>query len=179
MTIGGNLPPGYYALLFSISSTGSFICPGVQPRLDLPRPLITQSYGVFTPEQDNDETNVEPVHSYDAFHTWFVGPGVKGIIGMRRFNICLVVVLSLSCVVLSLSCSGVKTPLGYWGKVKPRGRFEPPIRRSTVDRANQTTMTAQSEDQIYTGVLNRGIFCQMEGGGGLYIYNIYACSKYS
>ena len=35
--------------------------------------------GVFTPEQDNDKTNVEP--------------GVKGIIGMHRFNICLVVVL--------------------------------------------------------------------------------------
>ena len=27
------------------------------------------SNGVFTPEQDNDKTNVEPVHSYDAFHT--------------------------------------------------------------------------------------------------------------
>ena len=40
------------------------------------------SYGVFTPEQDNDKTNVEPVHSYDAFHTWFVEPGVKGIIGI-------------------------------------------------------------------------------------------------
>ena len=57
-------------------------------------------------EQDNDKTNVEPVHSYDAFHTRFVGPGVKGIIGMHRFNICLVVVLSLS-------CSGVKTPLQW------------------------------------------------------------------
>ena len=44
-------------------------------------------------QQDNDMTNVEPVHFYDAFHTWFVGPGVKGIIGMHRFNICLVVVL--------------------------------------------------------------------------------------
>ena len=43
---------------------------------------------------------------YDAFHTRHVGPGVKGIIGMHKFNICLVVV-----VVLSLSCSGVKTPL--------------------------------------------------------------------
>ena len=32
--------------------------------------------------------------------------GVKGIIGMHRFNICLVVVLSLS-------CSGVKTPC-HW-----------------------------------------------------------------
>ena len=60
-------------------------------------------YGVFTPEQDNDKTNVEHVHSYDAFHTRHAGPGVKGIIGMHRFNICLVVVLSLS-------CSGVKTP---------------------------------------------------------------------
>ena len=36
--------------------------------------------GVFTPEQDNDKTNVEPVHSYDAFHSRHVGPGVKGII---------------------------------------------------------------------------------------------------
>ena len=25
--------------------------------------------GIFTPDQDNDKTNVEPVHSYDAFHT--------------------------------------------------------------------------------------------------------------
>ena len=39
----------------------------------------SQTNGVFTPEQDNDKTtrrrqdddktNVEPVHSYDAFHT--------------------------------------------------------------------------------------------------------------
>ena len=42
-------------------------------------------------EQDNKKTNVEPVHSYDAFHTVVTGPGVKGIIGMHRFNICLVV----------------------------------------------------------------------------------------
>ena len=61
------------------------------------------SNGAFTPEQDNDKTNVEPVHFYYAFHTRFVGPGVKGIIEMHRFNICLVVVLSLS-------CSGVKAP---------------------------------------------------------------------
>ena len=58
--------------------------------------------GVFTPEQDN-KTNVEPVHYYDAFHTRSDMSGVKGI-GMHRFNICLVVGLSLS-------CSGVKTPL--------------------------------------------------------------------
>ena len=37
-------------------------------------------------------------------HTVVAGPGVKGIIGIHRFNMCLVVVLSLS-------CSGVKTPL--------------------------------------------------------------------
>ena len=53
--------------------------------------------------QDNDKTKVEPVHSYDAFHTRHVGPGVKGIIGMHMSNMCLVV--------LPLSCSGVKTPL--------------------------------------------------------------------
>ena len=51
------------------------------------------SHGVFTPEQDNDKTKVEPVHSYDAFHTRHVRPGVKGIIGMHRFNIYLVVLL--------------------------------------------------------------------------------------
>ena len=54
---------------------------------------MLETNGVFTPEQDNDKTKVEPVHSYDAFHTRHVGPGVKGIIGMHRFNICLVVVL--------------------------------------------------------------------------------------
>ena len=54
--------------------------------------------------QDNDKTNVEPVHYYDAFHTKSDMSGVKGTIGMHRFNSCLVVVLSLS-------CSGVKTPL--------------------------------------------------------------------
>ena len=37
----------------------------------------TRSNGVFTPEQDNDKTNVEPVHSYDALHTVVAGPGVK------------------------------------------------------------------------------------------------------
>ena len=74
---------------------------------------IHECNGVFTREQDNDKTNVEPVHSYDAFHIRHVGPGVKGVIGMHRFNICLVVVLLLS-------CSGVKTPLvgmsGYRGR---------------------------------------------------------------
>ena len=46
--------------------------------------FICWRYGVFTPEQDNDndKTNVEPVHSYYAFHTRSDKPGVKGIIGM-------------------------------------------------------------------------------------------------
>ena len=38
--------------------------------------------GVFTPEQDNDKTNVEPMHSYDAFHTRFVGPTLKTPLGL-------------------------------------------------------------------------------------------------
>ena len=53
---------------------------------------FSMCYGVFTPEPDNDKTNVEPVHSYEAFHTRPDKPGVKGIIGMHRFNICLFVV---------------------------------------------------------------------------------------
>ena len=63
-----------------------------------------QSKTTTSQRQANDKIIVEPVHSYDAFHTRFVGPGVKGVIGMHGFNICLVVVLSWS-------CSGVKTPL--------------------------------------------------------------------
>ena len=73
-------------------------------RLIISLRLNVHSNGAFTQEQDNDKTKVEPVHFYYAFHTRFVGPGVKGIIEMHRFNICLVVVLSLS-------CSGVKAPL--------------------------------------------------------------------
>ena len=74
--------------------------------------------GDFTPEQDDDKTttrqmlNVEPVHSYDAFH---IGPaitGVKGIKGMHRFNICLVVVLFWCENTISVSsrCSVVNHP---------------------------------------------------------------------
>ena len=47
-------------------------------------PCLPHSHCVFTPEQDNEKINVEPVHSYDAFHT---GPATTG---MHRFNICLV-----------------------------------------------------------------------------------------
>ena len=43
MKLGGNRPPGDNPLLFSISGTGSFICPVAQTWLDIPRPLITQS----------------------------------------------------------------------------------------------------------------------------------------
>ena len=45
--------------------------------------------------QRQDKTNVDPVHSYDAFHTRHAGPGVKGIIGMYR-------VQHLSCRCLAL-----------------------------------------------------------------------------
>ena len=68
--------------------------------------LSHQSKTTTRQRQDNDKTKVEPVHSYYAFHTRFVGPGVKGIIEMHRFNICLVIVLSLS-------LSGVKAPLHH------------------------------------------------------------------
>ena len=47
--------------------------------------LSHQSKTTTRQRQDNDKTNVEPVHSYDAFHTRHV----KGIIGMHRFNICV------------------------------------------------------------------------------------------
>ena len=56
----------------------------------IPCCIYTHSHGVFTPQQD-DKTNVEPMHCYNAFYTRFVGPGVKGFMGMHRFNICLVV----------------------------------------------------------------------------------------
>ena len=44
-------------------------------------------------QRQGNKTNIEPVHSYDAFHTRHVGPGVKGNIVMHMFNISLVVVL--------------------------------------------------------------------------------------
>ena len=44
MKLEANLPLGHDALLFSISGTGSFICPVAQTRLDIPRPLFTQSW---------------------------------------------------------------------------------------------------------------------------------------
>ena len=37
---------GHDALLFSISGTGSFICPVAQTGLDIPRPLISQSWTI-------------------------------------------------------------------------------------------------------------------------------------
>ena len=43
MKLGGNRPAGDNPLLFSISGTGSCICPVTQTRLEIPRPLITQA----------------------------------------------------------------------------------------------------------------------------------------
>ena len=59
---------------------------------NVPQNYCLNNYGVFTPEQDTDKTNVEPVQSYEAFHTRSGNDGVKGIIGMHRFNISIVVV---------------------------------------------------------------------------------------
>ena len=67
-------------------------------------------YGVFTPEQDNKTTTRQmlnlciPMMPFTPGPSYIARSGVKGIIGMHSSNICLVVVLSLS-------CSGVKTPL--------------------------------------------------------------------
>ena len=70
--------------------------------------------GVFTQEQDNDKTKVEPVHSYDAFHAVVA---VKLPCRCRRWcerhnRNAQIQHLSCRCLVfvLSLSCSGVKTP---------------------------------------------------------------------
>ena len=49
---------------------------------------------VFSPQsktstkqrQDNDKTNVEPVHSYDAFYTTSANDGMKGIIGKTTWK---------------------------------------------------------------------------------------------
>ena len=43
MKLGGHRPPGDNPLFFSTSGTGYFICPVAQTRLDILRPLITQS----------------------------------------------------------------------------------------------------------------------------------------
>ena len=42
---------------------------------------------VFSHQSKTTTRNVEPVHSYDAFHTRSDMSGVKGIIEMHRFNI--------------------------------------------------------------------------------------------
>ena len=60
--------------------------------------------------QDNDKTNVEPVHSYDAFHARHVGPGVEGIIGMHS----LVVVLLWCENTISLSCIAFPLRFDLW-----------------------------------------------------------------
>ena len=58
--------------------------------------------GVFTPEQDNDKTMTRQMLNRSGNDTGLATTGVKGIIGMHRFKICLVLVLSLSCRCLAL-----------------------------------------------------------------------------
>ena len=47
-------------------------------------PLLWCFHTRVRQRQDNDKTNVEPVHSYVAFHTRSDMSGVKGIRGMHR-----------------------------------------------------------------------------------------------
>ena len=77
------------------------------------RGFTTSCYGLWcvhtrARQRQDKKTNVEPVHSYDAFHTRHVGPGVKGIIGMHRFNICLGVLVwcenTITLQLLSVNC---------------------------------------------------------------------------
>ena len=72
--------------------------------------------------EDNDETNVEPVHSYDAFHTRSDMSGVKGIIGMHRFNSCLVGVLLWCETLLSVRACRQVAPRPIIGGVARRVR---------------------------------------------------------
>ena len=71
-----------------------------------------KSFGIFTPERDNDvktsTKNVEPVHSYNAFHVPG-GPATTRQIWCERHDR-NAQVQYFSVVVLSSSSSGVKTP---------------------------------------------------------------------
>ena len=40
-------------------------------------PLFLQTYGAFTPEQDNDKTKVEPVHSYNPIMNVYKGQAIR------------------------------------------------------------------------------------------------------
>ena len=80
MKLGENLTTGHYALLFSMSATGSFICQVTEAWLDIPRPLITQSGATGVKDRtfsisgamltQTDELGHRGVKSYDRF-LWF------------------------------------------------------------------------------------------------------------
>ena len=99
------------------------------------------SNGVFTPEQDNDKTKVEPVHSYDAFH--------KGIIEMHKFNICLVVVLLWCNTISFCSCGAtVTTPLYTQGHFNP---LRVPVRRTGSTIQHRFLFRVRGDCYIYSG----------------------------
>ena len=64
----GMLSPTHYTTCRKVGHNIPVVGLGSVAKFDLPAgcPTLYKSYGVFTPEQDNDKTNVEPVHSYDA-----------------------------------------------------------------------------------------------------------------
>ena len=57
------------SLQLSFRPAGVSLGGGGGPRPPSAPPGYAPANGVFTPEQDTDKTNVDPVHSYDAFHT--------------------------------------------------------------------------------------------------------------
>ena len=69
--------------------------------------LLLWCFHTWARQRQDNKTHVEPVHSYDVFHTRSNMSGVKGIIGMHKFNICLVVVFLWCENTISLSYGAV------------------------------------------------------------------------
>ena len=91
MKPGGNRPPGDNPLFLSISGTGSFICPVAESRLDIPRPLITESPSpggkprCSVPRWDSNRQHIGP--ESNALPTGMLNPTVfdKYVIGTLTF----------------------------------------------------------------------------------------------
>ena len=89
------------------------------------------------------------MHSYDAFHTRHVGPGVKGIIGMHRFNICLVVVLSVSCSGVK-NHNGVQPDVQFWCTARCTVLVYSPMYSYSVQPSVQLRSTARCTVLVYS-----------------------------
>ena len=93
------------------------------------------------------------VHSYDAFHTRSDKPGVKGIIGMHRFNFCLVVLLWCENTITLINCGEKQNLSNEVGYIKLQ-LFS--VRSHTADCAHNSVIFRdyvssqfQSQSQIY------------------------------